>query len=159
MRIFKRTFNWKNILVPVVDVLNGASGPRNYIHSLGGGGGNGRRPCPTFHSTSFRETTHGRLQGPSSLASQSPPGPTRPPLLLCPVLWVKVTMPAVDRLVVSKIVPAIEKFIRRPCPTFHSTSFRETTHGRLRGASSLASQSPPGPTRPPLLLCPVLCSL
>ena len=29
MWIFKRTFNWKNILVPVVDVLNGASGPRD----------------------------------------------------------------------------------------------------------------------------------
>ena len=57
-------------------------------------------------------------------------------------MWVvPEIVPAVDRLVVSiivpavddLIVPAIEKFIRHPCPTFHSTSFRETTHGRLRG--------------------------
>ena len=57
-------------------------------------------------------------------------------------MWVvPEIVPAVDRLVVSiivpavddLIVPAIEKFIRRTCPTFHSTSFRETTHVFLRG--------------------------
>ena len=44
-------------MVPVVDVLNGASG---CIHSSGGGSS----PSPTFHFTSFRKTTHGDYRGP-----------------------------------------------------------------------------------------------